>query len=47
MQSDLAQYGQLVNAYVIDPDMDKARMVESIMRDELSVNAAYEVAKMD
>lgn len=36
MQSDLAQYGQLVQAYVIDPEMEKARMVEAMMRDELS-----------
>ena len=36
MQSDLAQYGQLVQAYVIDPEIEKARMVEAMMRDELS-----------
>lgn len=36
MQSDLTHYGQLSQAYVIDPDIEKARMVEAMMRDELS-----------
>ena len=36
MQQDLAPYGQMVRAYVIDPDMEKAHMVEAMMRDELS-----------
>lgn len=36
MQSDIARYGQLAQAYVIDPDVERARMVEAMMRDELS-----------
>lgn len=36
MQQDMTRYGQLAHAYVIDPDMEKARLVESMMRDELS-----------
>lgn len=36
MQQDMTRYGQLAHAYVIDPDIEKARLVESMMRDELS-----------
>ena len=43
MQSDLARCGQLAQAYVIDPDMERARMVEAMMRDHLSREQMHEL----
>ena len=36
MSGQIAPYAQYSRAYVIDPDMERARMVEAMMRDHLS-----------
>ena len=43
MQQGITQYGTLSQAYVINPDMEKARMVEAMMWEHLSRDQMHEL----
>lgn len=41
MSGQITPYAQYAQAYVIDPDMERARMVEAMMRDHLSLEQMH------